>query len=220
MSGVRGWQKRPDYLYPMKALLNALIAAVLRCRKWILVIFLIYCLSALGGILMVHSGNSFALDCRDRLIQKAESSDAAAINYAQNRRFRAALIDFGGNLVLGSLTQTFMGLGVVFPFLSTGYQGWIGGIVSVDDQHRSRLTGIKPASYYFIVLLLQFIPYSLTIGSGVRLGLATYKLNRGKKIREFRIDRSGLKDVARIYILATPLFFIASCFEFLSHWNG
>jgi hypothetical protein len=204
----------------MKALLHSIIAAIIRCRKWILVIFLVYCFSALTGLLMVHNGNSFALSYRDNIIRKAEKSDQASINYAQNNRFRAAMIDFGGNLVFGAFTQTFIGLGVVFPFISTAYQGWIGGIVSVNDQHRSRLTSIKPASYYFSVLLLQFIPYSLAIGAGVRLGIETYRLNMGKKIREFRIDRSSLKDVGYIYIAATPLFFIASCFEFLSNWNG
>ena len=168
---------------------------------------------------MVHSGNSFALSYADKIVGNANTNDNASINYNKGNRFKAALIDFSGNLFIGSIPQTFLGLGVIFPFFTTVYQGWIGGIVSVDIKHQSRLIKAKPALYYFIVLILQFIPYSLTIGSGVALGVASYNLNKAQKLLRYKIDKSCLTDVLNIYLLATPMFFVASCFEFLSNWN-
>ncbi len=168
---------------------------------------------------MVHSGNSFALSYGDKIVGNATTHDNASINYNNGNRFKAALIDFSGNLFLSSIPQTFLGLGIIFPFFTTSYQGWIGGLVSVDNLHRSRLIKTKSALYYFIVLILQFIPYSLTIGSGLSLGIKTYKLNKGRKLFKYQLDKSGLKDVFNIYLLAVPLFFIASSFEFLSNWN-
>ena len=168
---------------------------------------------------MAHSGNSFALSQRDRIVGNANAHDKASINYNSGNRFKAALIDFGGNLFFGSVSQTVAGLSVVLPFLSVTYQGWVGGIVSVDGQHVSRFDNIKTAMYYLILLMLQFIPYSLAIGSGVKLGVDTYQLNKGKGLLQFRLNRRALKDVLFIYLLVIPLFFVASCFEFLSAWN-
>ncbi len=169
---------------------------------------------------MVHSGNKFALSCRDKIVGNAIAYDNASINYNKDNRFKAAIIDFSGNLFISAIPQTFMGLGVIFPFFTSAYQGWIGGIVSVDGAHQSRLKKIKPAFYYFIVLILQLIPYSLTIGSGLSLGIKTYKLNKGRKLFKYQLNKSSLKDVLNIYLFAIPIFFIASCFEFLSNWNN
>ena len=183
-----------------------------------MVVAIIYCLSCLTRILLVKMDNSFSLSYRDQIVGKAVSQDKASINYISGNRFTAALIDFKGNL-LGSVTQTIIGLSVVLPFLTVSYQGWIGGIVSDDGNHQSRLNKIKSALYYFIVLILQYIPYSLTIGSGLRLGVETYRMNKSNNLFQYRIDKTGIRDVLNMYILATPLFFIASCFEFLSPWN-
>jgi hypothetical protein len=169
---------------------------------------------------MVHSGNSFALSYRDKIVGNANTRDKASINYNNGNRFKAALIDFSGNLFIGSIPQTFLGLGIIFPFFTTAYQGWIGGIVSVDGLHRSRFIKTKSALYYLIVLILQFIPYSLTIGSGLTLGVKTYKLNKSRKLFKYQLDKSSLKDVFNIYLFAIPIFFFASCFEFLSNWNN
>jgi len=168
---------------------------------------------------MVHSGNSFSLSYRDKIIGNAITNDDASINYSKGNRFKAALIDFGENLFIGSIPQSLLGLGVIFPFFTTAYQGWIGGIVSVDNSHQSRLIKTKSALYYFIVVLLQFIAYSLPIGAGLALGIKTYKLNKSRKLVEYRLDKAGLKDLYNIYLVSIPLFFIASCFEFLSNWN-
>jgi len=169
---------------------------------------------------MVHSGNKFALSYRDKIVGKAIANDKASINYNKGNRFKAAIIDFSGNLFVGAIPQTLMGLAVIFPFFTSAYQGWIGGIVSADGSHQSRLKKMKSAFYYFIVLILQLIPYSLTIGSGLTLGIKTYNLNKGQKLFHYQIEKSSLKDVLNVYLFAVPLFFFASCFEFLCNWNN
>lgn len=203
----------------MQNLYTSVLSSARRCKKWALVIFTLYTLSCLAGMYMVHSGSSFALSYRDKVVGAAIAKDQASINYKKGNRFKAALLDFSGNLFIGAIPQTIMGLSVVVPCVTTVYQGWIGGIVSVDGHHRSRLKTSKSALYYFIVLLLQYIPYSLAIGSGLRLGVETYKVNRGGKLSRYKIDQPSLKDVLYIYVLVVPLFFIASCFEFMSTWN-
>lgn len=203
----------------MSNLLNRILEAIQHCKRWVFAIFVVYCVSCLAGIMMVHSGNSFALSQRDRIVGNANAYDESSINYINGNRFKAALIDFSGNLFFGSVTQTAAGLSVVMPFLSVTYQGWVGGIVSVDGQHVSRFARIKTAIYYLIVLILQFMPYSLAIGSGVKLGVDTYQLNKGKSLFQFKLSRTALKDVLFIYLLVIPLFFVASCYEFLSSWN-
>jgi len=199
---------------------TAFFLSVRHCKKWILTIFSIYCISCLTGIIMVHSGNRFALSFRDKIVGNAIVKDNASINYNKGNRFKAAVIDFSGNLFRSAIPQTLMGLGVILPFFTSAYQGWIGGIVSVDGLHQSRLKKAEPALYYFIVLMLQYIPYSLTIGSGLALGIKTYNLNKSRKLLKFQLDKSGLKDLLNIYMFAIPIFFFASCFEFLSNWNN
>lgn len=169
---------------------------------------------------MVHAGNAFALSYRDQIVGHAVRHDRSSVNYREGHRFRAALFDFGGNLLAGAVPQTLAGLSVVVPPFMVLYQGWIGGIVSVDNSHRSRLCGVKSAAYYWVVLLLQWIPYSLAIGSGLRLGVATYRRNKGSRLSRYRLDKPALRDVMYCYVLVIPLFFIASCFEFLSTWNA
>jgi hypothetical protein len=170
---------------------------------------------------MSQNGNGFALSVRDKLVGQALKTDNAAINYQEGNRFSAALLDFGGNLFIGAIPQTLMGFGIVIPYFSTSVQGWIGGIVSVDSEHKSRLNGFKPAFYYFFTLLLQYIAYSLSIGGGVKCGVDFYNFNKdnGWSAWKLRIQKASLVDLGFVYVVAVPLFFIASCFEFLSAWN-
>ncbi|MHB8337887.1 MAG: hypothetical protein ACYDEE_10770 [Ignavibacteriaceae bacterium] len=170
---------------------------------------------------MVHVGNDFALSQRDKIVGDAIHKDKAAINYQKGNNLKAALYDFSGNLFYGAIPQTVIGLSVVSPYFTVSYQGWVGGIVSVDNSHQSRLNKIKSTFYYFIVLLLQFIPYSLTIGAGVKLGVEVYKQNTevSWKFWKYRIRKNNFLDVRDIYLISIPLFFIASIFEFLSSWN-
>ena len=195
--------------------------ALVRCGPFALSIFITYLASSAVGIVMTHSGNEFALDKRDSIVRKAVTSDAASIAHKTGDEASAILHDFAGNLFLAAIPQALGGLAVVPPYFTVAYQGWIGGIVSVDAKHRSRLRTAKGASYYAIVLLLQFIPFSLVIGTGVRCGVELYRHNAtiGWAFWRYRLPRETLIDVACIFTVAIPLFLIASTFEFLSTWN-
>lgn len=167
---------------------------------------------------MVHNGNEYALSYRDKIVGHAIKSDKASINAKKGNNFSAAMIDFSENLFLGAIPQTLMGFSVIIPYISVLRQGWIGGIVSVDSDHKSRFANFKSTFYYFLVLVLQLIPYSLAIGAGIKCGIDFYNYNKihGWFIRKYTIQKSSLIDLGYIYILVVPLFFIASCFEFMS----
>jgi hypothetical protein len=131
----------------------------------------------------------------------------------------AALFDFVGNLGRGAVPYTIMGLGVVFPLPLVVYQGWVGGIVSIDGHHASRFGSAREALYYTGVMLLQLIPYSLAAAAGIRLGLA-FVMPKGRygypgTKRWLGLPSEGVRDVLRIYTLVVPLFLVASLVEFL-----
>ena len=199
-----------------------IIEALRRCRLYALSIFLTYVLSSFVGIFMAHAGNTLALAQRDRIVKAALASDKSSIAHRSGAHVTAAMFDAAGNVFLAALPQTVLGLAVVPPYFSVAYQGWIGGIVSVDGRHRSRFRSARATSYYFIVLLLQFIPFSLCIGSGVRCGVELYRQNAdtGWRLSQFRLPRQGLADVGCAFAAAIPLFLLASAFEFLSPWNA
>ena len=167
---------------------------------------------------MVHNGNNFALSYRDKIVSHAIKSDKASIYAQRGFDFSAAIIDFSENLFWGAIPQTLMGFSVVIPYVTVTRQGWVGGIVSVDQNHKSRFTNFKSAFYYLLVLLLQLIPYSLAIGAGIKCGIDFYNNNKihGWSIRRYKIQKSCLIDLGYVYILVVPLFFLASCFEFMS----
>jgi len=205
----------------LRNLFDLISSAVKRCRICVLTIFITYCISCLIGIIMSHNENRYALACRDKIVGHAMETDKASMNYQKGNTFSAAFIDFGENLFLGAIPQTLMGFGIVIPYFSTAVQGWIGGIVSIDSQHKSRFKNFKATFYYFFVLLLQFIPYSLSIGAGIKCGIDFYNANRmnSMMISKYKVPKASLIDLGLIYILVVPLFFIASCFEFFSTWN-
>jgi hypothetical protein len=199
----------------------AILRALGRARVQILTVGLVYLVSVAAGALMVHLGHPPSLSFRDKLVSKALASDRASAAYGKGRRLEAALWDFGQNLVIGAVPQTITGLTVISPYAFAAYRGWIGGIVSVDSEHRSRLREGKSAAYYVLTLLLQLMPYSLAGGIGVKLGLSYFRpdpaYRGGRKVWGYPVE--ALKDVGRVYLLIVPLFLIASLFEFLSPWN-
>jgi hypothetical protein len=195
--------------------------AISNAKYEILSIGLVYLISVSVGIFMVHTENHFALNYRDKLVAHAQADNGASIAYRQNKNLKAATIDFAQNLLLGAIPQTITGLTVISPYGFAGFRGWVGGIVSVNGQHKSRLGERKHALYYIITLLLQLIPYSMAGGIGVKLGLSYFK-----KYPEYKDDQrylgyplGALKDTGLIYILVVPLFLVASLWEFLSQWN-
>jgi hypothetical protein len=203
----------------MYVLPQALLGALARARAPILWIGATYLLSVTVGAGMVHAHNSLALRFRDKLVGDAQQTDVLR---AMNRGLplRAAAGDFAGNLFLGAVPSTVMGLSVVMPFPWVAFRGWVGGIVSVDGKHLSRLRDVRERLYYLGVLLLQLIPYTLAAGTGVRLGLASL-LPKGRwgyesRDRWFGLPAEGVCDVGRIYLLVVPLFLVASLVEFLA----
>jgi hypothetical protein len=175
-----------------------------------------YFIAAAGGLIMVHGGNDFALARRDRIVAAAQSSAILVANRA-GHRLQAALLDFGSNLVLGGVTSTLTGLAIVGPYPVALYRGWVGGIVSVNNQHQSRLSKARAAVYYLVTLVLQLIPYSLAGGAGVALGVRTWRAQSTRISKSwFTLPKPALLDVLRIYQLIVPLFLIASLWEFLA----
>lgn len=198
------------------------VEALQRCRPFALSIFITYALSSGVGIVMAHAGNSFALAQRDRIVHRAVTSDRASIAHRSGDQAAAIVADFTGNLLYAAIPQTVAGLAVVPPYISVARQGWAGGIVSVDGTHRSRFQNVRATAYYFVVLLLQFTAFSLSIGAGVRCGVELYRQNRkiGWQLSRFRLPSQGLVDVGCVHAVSVPLFLGASAFEFLSPWNA
>jgi len=187
--------------------------ALHRARMAILTVALTYLVSVSVGMVMVHTGNEWAIAYRDRIVSGAQSSPIT-IALKQNDRLRAAVLDFGGNLY-SAIADTLGGLGVIFPYPFIAYRGWIGGIVSIDGSHVSRLAETKEAAYYLITLTLQLIPYVLSGGAGINTGLALWRprsFYQGEKW--LGIPKEAIRDTCRIYLIVIPLFLLASLWEF------
>ena len=190
-----------------------ILGALHRARFAILTVAAAYLLSCLSGAILVHSGNPFALRNRDNIVGAAQSS-AILTQLSAGHPFRAGFLDFAGNLMAG----TSSGLLGLFPPMGYGaalLRGWVGGIVSVDGDHHSRLTSARSGIYYLGVLLLQILPYSLVGGAGVNIGISLYRPAphySGPRLWSFSIE--ALRDGLRIYLLAIPFFLIASLIEF------
>ena len=198
-----------------------LLRAVSRARLPILSIALTYAMFIVLGIVLVHVGSVSALAYRDKIVGDAHRDNPAALARIQGDSVRAALLDFGGNLTLGAMPKTVSGFSIVMPYPMVAYQGWIGGIVSVRGDHSSRLADLRPAVYYSVTLVLQVIPYSLAVGAGVNAGIAMFRpppYYQGAKWLGL-VPKESVRDVLRLYVLATPLFLVASFWEFLSPWN-
>ena len=195
--------------------------SVIRARFSILTIALTYIAFIILGIVLTHMGNLFALKVRDQLVSKAVQQDPAAIASNKGDNLQAALLDFGGNLMLGALPKTVSGMAVIPAYPLLAYQGWVGGIVSVRDDHSSRPNHFRSAVYYLLTILLQITGYSLAVGAGVNVGIAMFRPQsyyQGDKWLGM-IPKEALRDVGRIYTLVIPIFLFASLWEFLSPWN-
>jgi uncharacterized membrane protein SpoIIM required for sporulation len=173
------------------------------------------------GIVLTHTGNSYALKARDQLVSRAMQQDSAAIANTHGNRLQAAMFDFAGNLIVGAMPKTVSGMAVLPAYPLVAYQGWVGGIVSVRAHHSSRFDNVRSAVYYLLTLLLQIIAYSLAVGAGVNVGIAMFRpqpyYGGDKWLGIF--PKVALWDVGRIYALVIPLFLMASMWEFLSPWN-
>jgi hypothetical protein len=202
-------------------MLDRVAKAIRSSARSALSVFLTYVVSATVGAAMVHSGSQYALSRRDAIVAGA-AGDQSSIDYRAGRRTRAALADAAANFGFSALPQTIAGLTIVLPYVTVSYQGWVGGIVSVDGHHVSRLRSLRGSAYYLGVLLLQFTAFSLCIGGGIRCGVVLYEQNRevGWRFWRYRLARSTLGDLLRVIGASIPLFLLASLFEFLSSWNA
>lgn len=189
--------------------------ALQRARPAIMVVALTYVLSLSIGILMVHTGSGFALAYRDSLVARALRTDPAARADAAGAHGAAAALDFSRNLGLAAAPETIGGLTLVLPIVLAAYRGWVGGIVSVDHSHKSRLRHTKTAVYYLVAVMLQLAAFTLAGGGGLHLGWA-YIRRRGPFVGPpwFRLPRPALVDVAWLYVLIVPLFAFGSLWEF------
>ncbi len=201
----------------MRRLSHRISEALRRARATIAILAVVSVSSLVVGGVLATTGNGFALDQRDAIVGAAQGSDITSA-YNQGDRAKAALLDVGGNVEV-ALIASVTGLAVVGPLPIAAYRGWIGGIVSVDAQHRSRLGQPGPAFYYLVTVALQQIPFILTGGAGMYLGLVAWRRRNDVSVRPrltLRIPGEAVRDVGWIWAFALPFFLAGSLFEFLS----
>jgi hypothetical protein len=169
-----------------------------------------------SGLAMVQAGNGFALAYRDRIVSNAWASSPTLRALDQGHPLTAAGLDFGGNSLAG-FTTTLAGYWAPAVYPVAIYRGWIGGIVSVGQKHRSRLKDSLERRYYLTVILLQLVPYILAGGAGVNLGIARIRpAGDYAGPKWFGVPREACRDAGRIYLLVIPLFALAAVYEFLA----
>jgi Stage II sporulation protein M len=195
-------------------------SALSRARAPILIMASVNLLGLGSGLAMAHAGNRFALSYRDSLVARAHRDDPSARADDAGERSRAAIIDFARNLGLAAIPETVGGLTIVLPFPLAAYRGWVGGIVSVDGRHESRLADGKSAGYYLVTLLLLVPAFILAGGAGLHLGWSLVR-KRGPFVGPawFRLPGPALRDVLLIYELVVPLFAVGALWEFFSPWR-
>jgi len=196
-------------------MLNQVGSALRHARAGILIIGTIYAASLAAGILMAHTGNRFTLAYRDSLVARAHRADPAARAHGAGEHAVAAAFDFSRNLGLAAIPETIGGLTLVLPVGLASYRGWVGGIVSVDRDHQSRLRRPRAAVYYVVTLVLQLSAFTLAGGGGLHLGWAFVR-KRGPFVGPawFRLPKPALVDVAWLYVVIVPLFALGSLWEF------
>jgi hypothetical protein len=197
------------------ALLKSIRWALFEARIGILIIAVTYVISLSVGVLAVHTGNRFALSYGDSLVAQAHVRDPAARANDAGARGTAALIDFSRNLGLAAAPETVGGLTLVLPVGLAAYRGWVGGIVSVDRSHQSRMRHRRSAVYYLVTLMLQLTAFTLAGGGGLHLGWAFIR-KRGPFVGPawFRLPKPALINVGWLYVLIVPLFALGSLWEF------
>ena len=192
--------------------------ALVHARFGIKTVALAYAIGVLAGLLLAHAGNSFALRFRDRLVGSTRQNSTILRQAQKGRWVAAASLDAGSNAAAGLLSGI---AGVCLPVgcWVAGYRGWVFGVVSVNNLHQSRLNTRYGALYYITILLLQLVPYTLIGGAGVNLGIAIFARPartgyEGRRVRWLHIPFEAIEDAGWIYLIALPMFAVASLFEF------
>lgn len=170
------------------------------------------------GIALASSGWSLAVNQRDSVVNGSRTSPIL-VEDRQGNHLTAALLDFAANTGLGAIPTSIIGLTVIGPFPIAAYRGWVGGIVSIDSSHHSRLATPSGATYYIVTIVLQLIGYVLTMGAGIHVGWSAWKIRNDTSVRSIagvRIPSSALRDAGYIYMVAVPVFLFGSLWEFLA----
>jgi hypothetical protein len=171
-----------------------------------------------AGIILASAGVPFAVEQRDAIVGNAQTSSVIRTDN-QGDHLHAALLDFGSNLFLGAVPTSITGLSVVGPFPIAAYRGWVGGIVSIDGRHQSRLANAGSAVYYVVTLGIQLSAFILTMAAGLHLGLAAWRARNDDSLRSwagFRLPPAALVDAGYLYLLAVPIFLAGSLWEFFA----
>lgn len=171
-----------------------------------------------AGIILASAAVPFAVSQRDAIVGSAASNSVTQADNGGDH-LRAALLDFGSNLFLGAVPTSITGLSVIGPFPIAAYRGWVGGVVSIDGRHKSRLADPGPAVYYVVTLVIQLTGYILTMAAGVHVGLAAWRARNDDLLRSwagFRLPPGQLADAGYLYLLAVPIFLVGSLWEFLA----
>jgi hypothetical protein len=188
--------------------------AIRRTRLGVLLMGCAYGLGLIVGLISVQLGHQRSLRFRDRIVSKAHASSPILHYLDEGHPIAAAALDFGGNLVGATLT-TASGWYAPAPIPLGIYRGWIGGIVSVDSDHRSRFRTGTGGLYYGFVVSLQLFGYILSGGAGMNLGLARTRPRSGYEGPRFLgVPLEAFKDAAYIYVCVIPIFACASALEF------
>ena len=195
-----------------------LAGAVVRARGPILASAVTYVAAAALGVGLSTAGWPPAVSQRDSIVAGARSTSILQAD-REGAHVQAAILDFSANVFAGALPTSIAGLSVVGPFPLAAYRGWVGGIVSIDSSHRSRLLSLGGAIYYLTTMALQLLGYVLTMGAGVYVGLSAWRA-RGdvtvSSILGLRIPTVAWRDALCLYGLAIPAFLAGSLWEFLA----
>lgn len=197
---------------------SALFRAFRRARGPIAASAATYVTFLVLGIVLATSGWAFAVSQRDSIVNGAQTNPIT-VQHRQGNHLIAALMDFGANTAMGAIPTSIIGLTVIGPFPIAAYRAWVGGIVSIDSSHRSRLATPSGATYYIVTIILQLTGYVLTMGAGVHVGWSAWRLRNDTAVRSFfgfRIPSDALRDAGYIYMVALPAFLIGSLWEFLA----
>lgn len=198
--------------------MSRMAVAFHRARYSIAISAATYLASLLLGVAMATAGVPFAVQQRDSIVNSAQGGPILDA-YHSGDRLKAALLDFGSNLVLGAGVTSVLGLSVVGPFPIAAHSGWVGGVVSIDAKHVSRLTTADSAIYYVITLLFQLSGFVLAMAAGLHVGVAAWKARNDVSVRSIvgvRIPGWSLRDAAWLYVLVVPSLLIGSLWEFLT----
>jgi hypothetical protein len=170
------------------------------------------------GIVLATAGWPFAVGQRDSIVGAAQSSSTLVAD-RQGSHLEAALLDFASNVFLGAVPTSIAGLSVIGPFPIAALRGWVGGVVSIDASHHSRLTDPGRALYYLVTVALQLCGYVLSMAAGVHVGLTAWRGRRDASVRSLgglRIPGWAVRDAGVLWAVALPAFLAGSLWEFLA----